>query len=193
MTAPPAIKLPSPSHGGYTSEDLDRLSGLPPHTELIDGGLYFVSPQKNFHSLVVDLLVWSLRRSCPIYLAVRREMSILIGPRQRPEPDLIVIQADAITSLDQTWFPVEAVVLAIEVVSPDSEARDRNRKPQLYAEAGIKHFWRIEEAEGGRPVLYVFELDPASKIYDLKAILHDRFKLAVPFEVEIDFTEIDKL
>ena len=103
MVAPPAIWLPSPSAGGYTSEDLDRLEGLPPHTELIDGGLHFVSPQKNFHSLIVDLLVWRLRSLCPVNLAVRREMSILIGRRQRPEPDILVVLADAITSMDQTW------------------------------------------------------------------------------------------
>lgn len=122
--------------GGYTSEDLDRLPGLPPHTELIDGGLHFVSPQKNFHSLIVDLLVWRLRQTCPPSLALRREMSIIIGPRQRPEPDLVVILADAITSLDQTWFPVEAVVLAVEVVSPGG-----SRKPRAESRSSTPLSW----------------------------------------------------
>ena len=37
------------------------------------------------------------------------------------------------------------VMLAVEVVSPESEARDRHRhrKPQLYAHAGIPHFWLV--------------------------------------------------
>lgn len=120
-------------------------------------------------------------------------MSIVIGARHRPEPDIAVVHADAITSLDQTWFPAEAVVLAVEVESPDSEERDRKRKPQLYAEAGIKYFWRIEEAEGGRPVLYAFELELASKTYVLQGIFQDRVQLAVPFKIEIDLTEISRL
>jgi Uma2 family endonuclease len=50
------------------------------------------------------------------------------------------------------------VVLAVEVVSPDSENRDRARKPQLYAEAGIPHFWRIGDSSG-RITVYVYGLD----------------------------------
>jgi len=192
MTAP-AIELPTPPNGGYTADDLDRIPGLPPHTELIDGGLFFVSPQKRFHTLALFLLEASLRRTCPADLRVRREMTILIGPRQRPEPDIVVVLADADVSLDQTWYPVEAVELAVEVVSPDSDERDRNRKPQLYAQAGIKHFWRIDESEGGRPVLYAFELEPVSKTYAVTGIFHDLVKLTAPFEIEIDLTEIYRL
>jgi Uma2 family endonuclease len=192
MTAA-AIELPAPQIGGYTAEDLDRIPGLPPHTELIDGGLFFVSPQKTFHTLALFMLESRLRRTCPVDLAVRREMSIIIGPRQRPEPDLVVVLADAIVSFDQTWFPVETVVLAVEVVSPDSEERDKRRKPRLYAEAGIKHFWRLEQLENGQPVLYVFELEPVSKTYAVTGIFRDEVKLTVPYEIEIDLTEIYRL
>jgi Uma2 family endonuclease len=111
--------LPSwlpPPPGGYTSEDLDRLCDLPSHTELIDGSLVFASPQKLFHMLTVDLLVKSLRRWAPRgEFRVRREMSVLLGRRQRPEPDVIVVRSDADTSMDQTWYPPEAVVLAVEI------------------------------------------------------------------------------
>jgi Uma2 family endonuclease len=120
-------------------------------------------------------------------------MTIRVGKRQRPEPDLVVIRADAVTSLDQTWFPVEAVVLAVEVVSPDSAERDRHRKPELYAKAGIKHFWRLEETEGVGPVLYVFELEPVSKTYAVTGIHRDLVRLTVPYEIEIDLTEIYRL
>ncbi|HEX6681521.1 MAG TPA: Uma2 family endonuclease [Candidatus Limnocylindrales bacterium] len=193
MTAPPAIEVPPPPQGGYMAEDLDRLPGLPPHTELIDGGLFFVSPQKNFHTLTLFLLETALRRWCPIDLVVRREMSVLIGAHQRPEPDIVVVMADAVTSMDQTWYPVGAVVLAVEVVSPDSEERDRHRKPHLYADAGIKHFWRVEEAEGGRPVLHTFELRPESVTYALKGVFLDQVTLNEPFRFEVDLTEITKL
>ncbi|MFJ5729931.1 hypothetical protein ACIQC2_17880 [Streptomyces paradoxus] len=49
--APKASKptWPTSPEGGWTADDLDRLPNLPPHTELIDGSLVFVSPQTVFH------------------------------------------------------------------------------------------------------------------------------------------------
>ncbi|MEA3530217.1 hypothetical protein [Nocardia implantans] len=45
----------------------------------------------------------------------------------------------------------------------------------------------------GRPVVYVYVLDPATKTYALTGIHHDRLKLTVPFDLDIDLTEIDRL
>jgi Uma2 family endonuclease len=84
-------------------------------------------------------------------------------------------------------------VLAVEVVSPDSEERDRERKPQLYAKAGIVHFWRVEDGGDGKPVVYVYELDPATHSYAITGIYHNQLKLAVPFHIDIDLTEVDRL
>jgi Uma2 family endonuclease len=83
-------------------------------------------------------------------------------------------------------------VLVVEVVSPDSQVRDRERKPQLYAQAGIRYFWRVEDVDG-RAVVYEYELDPATHAYALRAIHRERLKLAQPFEIDIDLMEIDRL
>jgi hypothetical protein len=45
----------------------------------------------------------------------------------------------------------------------------------------------------GRPTVYVYELDPATKAYALTGIHHDLLKLTVPFDVDIDPTETDRL
>ncbi|MEV0895584.1 Uma2 family endonuclease [Actinoplanes sp. NPDC049802] len=178
---------------GYTADDLDRIPDLPPHTELIDGSLILVSPQKLFHSLVVDMLVNALRAVAPrVGYRVVREMSVVLDQKQRPEPDVAVVHAAAVTDRAATWYPAEAVVLAVEVVSPESAVRDRKRKPQLYAEAGIPYLWRVEEAEGA-PVVYAYERDPATQSYGLLGIFHDRVVLKVPFEIDIDLTEIDRM
>jgi Uma2 family endonuclease len=183
---------PEPPIGGYTAEDLDRLPDLPPHTELIDGSLVFVSPQRQFHMLALSLLEQRLRRAAPAALRVRREMSIIINNRQRPEPDIVVVRAGVTGDPDATWFPAEAVVLAVEVVSPDSTERDRHRKPQLYAEGKIAHFWRVED-NNGEMVVHVYELDAATRTYALTGIHHDRLKLKVPFDIDIDLTRIVRL
>ncbi|MBC2905421.1 Uma2 family endonuclease [Streptomyces cupreus] len=180
-----------PPEGGWTADDLDELPNLPPHTELIDGSLVFVSPQTNFHSRAIRLLDNSLLDQVPDELDVIREMTIKLNKRNRPEPDVLVFRAGADTGPKQTWYRPEDVVIAIEVVSEDSEDRDREVKPRKYAQAGIPYYWRVEENEG-LPVVYVFELDTATQAYGLTGIFHDKLTLSAPFPIDIDLTAINR-
>ncbi|QIJ64720.1 Uma2 family endonuclease [Streptomyces sp. JB150] len=182
---------PRPPQGGWTADDLDKLPNLPPHTELIDGSLVFVSPQTFFHSRAMRLLDNALLTQVPDGLDVMREVTIKLDERNRPEPDVLVYRAEAETGPRQTWLRPEDVVLAVEVVSDDSEERDREAKPLKYAKAGIRHFWRVEENKG-LPVVYVYELDPATTTYALTGIFHDKLELTVPFPIEVDLTAIDR-
>jgi len=182
---------PRPPEGGWTADDLDELPNLPPHTELIDGSLVFVSPQTNFHSRAISLLDYTLLGQVPDELDVIREMTIKLNKRNRPEPDVLVFRADADTGPKQTWYRPEDVVIAVEVVSEESEDRDREVKPRKYAQAGIPHYWRVEENDG-LPVVYVYEPDPATKAYGLTGIFHDKLELTVPFPIDIDLTAINR-
>ncbi|MFI5740253.1 Uma2 family endonuclease [Streptomyces anulatus] len=191
MTAEPTTahssRWPVPPQDGYTVDDLFTLPDLPPHTELIDGSLVFVSPQRDFHSTMIDLLVTGLRSTAPPEVKVRREMTVVLDRRNAPEPDVSVVRTEAVTGLDVTRYQAADVLLAVEVVSPDSEARDREAKPHKYATAGIPHFWLVEmTGTDQHPVVRVYELDPATKAYALTGIHHDRLKTGVPFPVDID-------
>lgn len=192
MTAEPfkaEHRWPVPPQDGYTVDDLFTLPDLPPHTELIDGSLVFVSPQRRFHAKMIDLLVNGLRTVAPPEMKVEREMTVLLDRRNGPEPDVSVVRADAITGLEQTSFQAADVLLAVEVVSPDSEVRDRDVKPRKYAAAGIPNFWLVDMAGADRhPVVRVYELDPVSKTYALSGIHHERLKTAVPFTIDMDIT-----
>jgi len=194
MTADPAETAPEyhwpvPPQDGYTVDDLFTLPELPPHTELLDGSLVFVSPQRLFHSRMIDLLVARLRSTAPPELKVTREMTVVLDPRNGPEPDVCVVAASAVTGLDQTRFQAADVQLAVEVVSPDSEARDHDAKPRKYAAAGIPHFWLVEmTGADAHPVVRVYELDPLSRTYALTGIHHDRLKTGVPYAIDVDIT-----
>ncbi|MEV5514668.1 Uma2 family endonuclease [Streptomyces flaveolus] len=153
MSVPPKASEPAwpiPPEGGWTADDLDRLPNLPPHTELIDGSLVFVSPQTLFHSRAVDFLNWQLQSLAPSQYEVIREFTIDIDRQNRPEPDVIVVWGDVVDDPEQTRYPAEAVILAIEVVSAESVSRDRETKPLKYARAGIGHYWRVENDKGPR-------------------------------------------
>ncbi|MFH0243181.1 Uma2 family endonuclease [Streptomyces sp. HK10] len=191
MSVEPEYAWPRPPAGGYTAEDLDRIPDLPPHTELIDGSLVFVSPQTAFHMRAMRLLEHRLLQVAPPELDIVREMTVTLGKRDRTEPDVMVVRAEALTGPRQTGYRPEDVVLAVEVVSDDSEARDRETKPRKYAASGIPHFWRVEAGEDGwSPVVYVFELEPATRTYAVTGIHHDRLKTDVPFPVDIDLTAV---
>jgi Uma2 family endonuclease len=75
--------------------------------------------------------------------------------------------------------------------SKSSEIRDRETTPRRYAEAGIRHFWRVEN-DGGRPVVYVYELDPAPRAYTLTGIFHDRLTTSVPFPIDVSLTDLTR-
>ncbi|GAB2873460.1 hypothetical protein GCM10027074_46540 [Streptomyces deserti] len=137
-TSEPGCRWPVPPRDGYTVDDLFTLPDLPPHTELIDGSLVFVSPQRYFHSIMIDLLVTGLRGTAPKDMKVRREMTVVLDRRNGPEPDISVVRAEAVISREQTRFKAADVLLAVEVVAPDSEARDRDTKPHKYAAAAFR-------------------------------------------------------
>ncbi|MFE9117508.1 Uma2 family endonuclease [Streptomyces sp. NPDC007172] len=182
---------PRPPAGGWTADDLDRLPNLPPHTELIDGSLTLMSPQTWFHMRTMRLLEHAFVAQAPEHLAVIREMTIKLDQRNRPEPDVLIVPADVVTSALQTWFEPKDVLLAVEVVSADSMERDREVKPRKYARAGVQHFWRVEENDG-LPVVYVFELDPGTKAYGPIGIFHKQLRVDLPFPIEIDLTALDR-
>ncbi|MER7307326.1 Uma2 family endonuclease [Streptomyces griseoluteus] len=185
---------PVPPKDGYTVDDLFTLPDLPPHTELIDGSLVFVTPQRIFHSDTIDMLIQGLRRTVPSELKVKREITVVLDRRNAPEPDLCVVRAESVTDRRQTRFEAADVLLAVEVVSPDSEARDRDTKPHKYAAAGIPHFWLVEMAgEDDHPVVQVYERGQATGTYALTGIHHAQVKLTAPYGIDIDLTEIDRL
>ncbi|MCQ8829363.1 Uma2 family endonuclease [Streptomyces malaysiensis] len=182
---------PRPPQGGWTADDLDRLPNLPPHTELIDGSLVLVSPQAAFHARVMKLLQIALANQAPVESEVLPEMSIRLDEKNQLEPDVLVTRAYEFLDAYQTWYGPQQILLAVEVVSPDSKERDREVKPRKYAGVGIPHFWRVEE-DGGLPIVYVYELDPAAKAYQPTGIYHDKLRLTVPFPIEIDLTAINR-
>jgi hypothetical protein len=85
MTTDPMPDWLCPPPRGFTGDDLDRLPGLPPHTQLIDGSLVFASPRTAFHALTVDLLRTGPSRCALGSMRVRRKMTVTLDDRQHPD------------------------------------------------------------------------------------------------------------
>jgi len=177
-----------PRAEGWFAEDLDHLPEAPRHTELIDGALVFMmSPQRSWHGRVVTGLTIALTRQAPSQVEVEREMTIKLDRRNRPEPNILATTAPY--DPDRTCYDAPNVVLVVEVVSPESAHRDRKVKLRKYAEAGIRHYWCVEE-EDAKPVAHVYELDEPTGTYAPAGIFRGSLDRAVPFPITVD---LDKL
>lgn len=185
-TLPEWMYPPRPS--GWEADDLDRIPELPRHTELIDGALIFMmSPQRSWHDRIIRRLTSALENQAPTGHTVEAQMTVKLGRASRPEPDVVV--AAVPYDPNRTKFLPEQVTLLVEVVSEESEDRDRETKPFKYARAGIRHYWRIED-EAGSPVVHIYELDETTRAYVPTAIQRDKLTVTVPFPIVVDLAAL---
>lgn len=98
-------------------------------------------------------------------------------------PDLVVADAGA-TAEDPVSVDLDAVQLAVELVSPGNRTMDRKVKPMLYAEAAVPHFWRLEFDPA--PMLVVYELEGGRYVERTTALAGATTHLDAPFPVAID-------
>ena len=188
MTALPDWMRP-PRAEGWFADDLDHLPEAPRHTELIDGALVFMmSPQRSWHGRVVLAMTFALSTQAPEGVEVEHEMTLRLDDRNRPEPDIVA--TTAAFDDDRTWYNPTDVLLAVEVVSPESEHRDRTVKLHKYAEAGIPHYWVIDQEEEHRTVVHVYELDTPTRTYVPTGIHRGTLRLQVPFPIDIDLAKL---
>ena len=181
---PDWMRPPRPE--GWLAEDLDNLPDAPRHTELIDGALVFMmSPQRNWHRRVINALDRALDAQAPEGIEVNSEMTVRLDKYNRPEPD--VIASTVSIPPDATQYEAKDIILAVEVVSPESAHRDKAVKPHKYAEAGIRHFWRVEDEDGNASTaIHVYELDDLTRTYVPIGIFRDSLKVDLPFSIELD-------
>ncbi|WP_436526459.1 Uma2 family endonuclease [Actinoplanes sp. HUAS TT8] len=173
-----------PRDEGWFADDLDHLPEAPRHTELIDGALVFMlSPQRSWHSQIVTALVNALTEQAPERIVVEREMTIRLDKLNRPEPDFLLTTASF--DPDRTFYTPDQVILVGEVVSPESAHRDRMVKLRKYAEAGVTHYWRVEE-EDGAPAVHTYELDEPTGSYAPTGVHRHGLRSAMPFAIAID-------
>ncbi len=116
--------------------------------EWVDGEVVMMSPMSDPHS---DAVIW-LGSLLEIFVeehdlgVVRVEMQTRLARlRRRRVPDIWFVTKDRKGLIHRNHLegPPD---LAIEIVSPDSEARDWREKYQEYEAAGVREYWVIDPA-----------------------------------------------
>ncbi|MET9415198.1 Uma2 family endonuclease [Streptomyces klenkii] len=180
-----------PPEDGWTYDQVKELV-LPIDWELLNGKIVVRGAAKWWHNVVRDEIFYHLRTAQPEHFRVNAEQAVFIDECNVPKPDVVVFDKRGLDVRTLDCIPVEKVVLAVEVVSPGSRLEDRFTKPGQYAEAGIRHFWRVERGDEDIPVVHEFWLHPEVDVYapSPDPVYTSILKTDVPFPVEIDLRRL---
>lgn len=136
-----AIQLPHPAP--YTVDDLFEIPDDGNRYQVFRGSLVMSPAAAPLHQLVADQLRALLHPVVRPYRALAlREVTIRVADEDGPIPDLSVV-SDEVLALTGA-VPLVATHTVVEVVSPSSVLFDRSFKTELYAEARIPCYWRVE-------------------------------------------------
>jgi Uma2 family endonuclease len=144
-----AVTEPEVEASGFTVEQWLEFDGAGDlRVELIDGALVVTPAPAGRHQMVANrlviLLAEALGASDPTVEATGMGV---VSPDMRPEQGLIpdVLVARSTESMAEEMILAAAdVVLAVEVLSPPSRARDRVDKLRIFAGMGIPHYWIVD-------------------------------------------------
>jgi Uma2 family endonuclease len=139
--------------GPWTEEEFLALP-VDRRFELLDGALLMSPSARVSHQRLSFRLAVALDAVVPPGLEVLEAINVRVGPGKILIPDLAVL---TVPGFDRTVCDATDVVLVVEITSPGNAAVDRAVKPQLYAQAGVPHYLRIELGEEG-PRALVYQL-----------------------------------
>ena len=160
------IETPEPLEMSYEAflewADEDTLA------EWVDGKVVLMSPPSERHQDLSDFLTALMRhfaeahslgkvRSAPLQMKLGANLS-------GREPDILFVADKNLARLQKNRLEGPAD-LAVEIISPESRARDRGEKFYEYEQGGVSEYWLIdpdrEQAEFYRPdVRGVYQLVP---------------------------------
>ncbi len=129
-----------------TIEELLALPEDGQRHELLDG-VHAVTPSPAYrHQDVLSRLMSALLRAVdphPRLRVLTSPADIVLGPRTLVQPDLFVVRIDP-EHPPRDWSDVGTPLLAIEILSPSTAARDRGAKRRIYQAAGIAEYWIVD-------------------------------------------------
>jgi Uma2 family endonuclease len=152
MLGPGSLERWTAPAGPWTEPDLHLFPQDGHRYEIIDGGLHVSPPAGGSHEATAEALVTTLRNAAPDGWRACTRMGIAIGSSSLV-PDAAVLRPHASGGI---WHDPADVALVVEVETEASRRLDRLLKPEIYADAGIEAYWRVERDPG--PVLSIFGL-----------------------------------
>ncbi|OLT12195.1 hypothetical protein BJF78_24960 [Pseudonocardia sp. CNS-139] len=179
------MAMPFP-RGLLTLEDWDALpEDNSAHYELQEGVLVVSPRPARWHSNALLALGMQIRPQCPPGWQTLLEFEVVVDGDPFPTiriPDILVTHADG----PEARVPADAVVLAVEIISPGSRKVDLHLKPFEYGEAGIPHYW-VVDPDPPAPSITVFGLGaPGDGYVESQRAVTGELVVEEPFPLRID-------
>ncbi len=175
----PDKPLPIGKNGKITYEEFLDWADEDTLAEWVDGRIEMSSPANWQHQEIAGLLYEAFRvfvRTFDLGVIIQNPFQMKLPGKRGSgrEPDLLFLAKANLSRLENGLVRGPAD-LAVEVVSPESEWRDRHDKFQEYAAGGVPEYWLIDPTQNQaefyrlnqngqyQPIL----LDSEGKIYSL--------------------------
>jgi len=140
--------MPVAPPGRMSEDEFVAWCGDEVRAEWVDGEVIVMSPASADHDDLVGWLLAVLRPFAERHnLGTVRgpELQVRLIPGRRRIPDVLFVSTGR-ESILQANYVEGAPDLAIEIVSPDSQARDWREKYLDYQAAGVREYWVIDLA-----------------------------------------------
>jgi len=154
--------------------------------ELLDGSLLVSPAGRALHQWLSSQLWEILNAAGPAGLRTLEAVNVRVALGRILIPDLSVV---ADPDLDVVVFPAVDVRLVVEITSPGNLAIDRAIKPQLYAQAGIPHYLRVELCHG-QPTGLVFALAGERYVETARFVPGVPTRMVEPFPMSFDLAAL---
>jgi Uma2 family endonuclease len=114
--------------------------------ELLDG-VHVVSPvPRPAHQSVFGELFYALKTTLRGRIDIdvfASPADIILGPKVLVQPDIFIVARPGGGRIER-WQDAGVPLLAIEILSPSTAARDRGAKRHIYQRAGVREYWIVD-------------------------------------------------
>lgn len=144
------MAMPALQPRRWTSTEVRKLRGdnprLTPRYELVDGELLVTSSPSALHQRIVSAFLRALHeylRATSVGEVYVSPSDVELEPEFLSQPDVFVVPRAEAMRLRREDFPVHALLVAIEVLSPTSRRHDRVRKRPKY-QRHVHEYWIVD-------------------------------------------------
>ncbi|HOC31243.1 MAG TPA: Uma2 family endonuclease [Armatimonadota bacterium] len=132
--------------GPVTYEEFLAWAGETTRAEWVNGEIVPMSPVSVPHQLLVNFLITILSEFTQAHgLGVVLSAPVQMKLKAGREPDVCFVATENLGRLRENYIDGPAD-LVIEVISPESRARDRGDKYYEYEEGGVREYWLLDTA-----------------------------------------------
>jgi Uma2 family endonuclease len=129
----------------YTHSDLQAMPDDGKRREIIDGEIYVSPSPVDIHQCLLLNLSYEFcqyLKARPIGIVRFAPLDVILSDYEVLQPDLLFVLNEHRGRL-QDWMR-GAPDLVVEIISPNTEARDRGPKMKTYARHGIGEYWIVD-------------------------------------------------